>query len=169
MKSEYPFNPAPEKRLHRSATVPFHRREDLGRIGTETKAPTALWRRRGSRILSGTSILRLVSSRRTPTSVRRCIFGPIIVSQLAKDRQAQARPHREIQPGHLFQRRMQLGIAAGLQRDHEGQRAFLESRLLQHGVNIQADALPGSAPAAPRSRAGRAQRIAGTTGFQNRC
>jgi hypothetical protein len=56
---------------------------------------------------------------------------------LGQYRQAQARFDGEIQRRHLFQRGMQLRIAAGLQSDHEGKRRLLVSRLLQYGIDVQ--------------------------------
>ena len=65
---------------------------------------------------------------------------------LAQDRQAEARAQRERQRRHFLQRGMQLRVAAGLERDDEGQRAFVEARILQHGIDVQLMSMRGSRP-----------------------
>jgi hypothetical protein len=56
---------------------------------------------------------------------------------LAQNGQAEAGAKREWQRGHFLKCGMQLGVAAGLDRDHERQRALIEARLLQHSVNVE--------------------------------
>ena len=56
---------------------------------------------------------------------------------LTQDGQAKARLDGEVQRSHFLERGMKLRVAAGLQCDHKGERSLVESRFLQHGVNIQ--------------------------------
>ena len=150
MKSEYPYNPPPGKRDE--LTAPPTSRLIDEKISDESGRkpnPTARSRRRNSKILSGinfwlTRPAPVVPARkwtRRPALFYFYRFVPLIYPHgtrstrsprsLSQDGEAEARADCEIEARHFFQRGMQQGIAARLERNYKGQRGFVEAGLLQ--------------------------------------